>query len=505
MEFKVEQQILRLQEELKTETAEHSMESELILPDHYEDMGRILKCKGEPQILAATVNGKTLTVEGVLCMELLYVNQQGGICFFTQSIPFYHEAAAPEENCLAEVNGTMDFCNCRGVNQRKVEIRGAVSLKIRYCKINDLTVITDALGGGVQLEKTQGEVSTLVAAAEKPIGITDEIQLDSGSIRNVFRCKGIVCDVEQKIINGRVMIKGNLEINTLYQELSGRYCPFQTKLPFSSVIDMDGVDTDCYCPLAFSVTHLELRPRTGLDGECKTLMIQASLCVRAKAYRTLSLPLITDGFSTACGLGLRKYGGNLPKLWEVVEKSHLCKKQLDLEREIKEVVDLGCHVTSHRVQWEKNKMTVSGILTLYLVTLDGDNLPVYTEKQMDYHFEHSCKEGTEPMTCHPTVTVTDLAYSLASDTMVDLRIHLFISASVFQLLPCHPVVELTVDSTATVPPCPAPLVVYFAQEGEPIFQIARKYSTTCKAILEANNLTEPCAPGGALLVPACKE
>ncbi len=505
MEFKVEQQIVRLQEELKNETTEHSIESELILPDHFEDIGRIIKCKGDPQILSSNVNGKSLTVEGTVCMELLYVNHQGGICFFTGSIPFYHETSAPEEDCLASVTGTMSFCNCRGVNQRKVEIRGAVSLKISFYKIHDLPLATDALGAGVQLEKTNSEVSTLVATAEKSIGITDEIQLDSGSIRNVFRCKGMVTDVEQKIISGRVMIKGNLEINTLYQDTSGRYCPFQTKLPFSTVVDMDGVDTDCYCHLQFQVAHLELRPRTGLDGECRTLMIQASVSVFAKAMRTLSLPLITDGFSATCGLGMRKYNGNLSKLLEDIEKTHVCKKQLDLEREIREVIDLGCQVTSHRVQCDKNKVTVSGILSLFLVTLDSDSLPVYTEKQMDYHWEHTCKEEVNAIACHPTVTVTDVSYSLASDTAIDLRIHLMVTAPVFQILPWHPVVELTIDSSATVPPCPAPLVVYFAKEGEPIFQIARKYSTTCKAIMDANNLTEPYTKQGALLIPACKE
>ncbi len=505
MEFKVEQQVIRLKEDLKTETAEHSIESELILPDNYGDIGRILKCKGEPQILSANASGQTVTVEGIVTLHLLYVNTEGELTFYCQSLPFYHEAPVPEEGAIATVTPKMDFCNCRGVNNRKVEIRGAVSMKLCFQKINDLTLVTNAVGGGVQLQKTKGELSTLLATAEKTLTLNDEIQMDSGSIHHLLRWKGTVRDTEYKVVSGKVLVKGNLEIMALYQDMQGRYCPLQSKLPFSQVLDMEGLEPECLCTLRFQVISLELRPRTGLDGECKTLMVNATVQVTAQGVKTLTLPLVTDGFSTQCGLGIRKWNGNLHKLLETVEETHLCKKQIDLGREIGSVVDIWCEVTSDRVQCEKNKVTVSGILTVCLLVLDSDNLPVYTEKAVDYHWEYTPKEEVAGTACTPDLTVTDVSYSLSSDTTVDLRAHLVINAPVYGVVDLHPVVELNVDTSVTAPTCPAPLVVYFAKEGEPIFAIARRYATTCRAILEANNLTEEVAPGGALLVPACKD
>ena len=84
MEFTTNQQMIRTAELLKTETAEHSLESELILRDSYGDIGRILKCKGEPLVLSTTVSGQTATVEGVVSLQLLYVNTEGDICFYSQ-------------------------------------------------------------------------------------------------------------------------------------------------------------------------------------------------------------------------------------------------------------------------------------------------------------------------------------------------------------------------------------------------------------------------------------
>ncbi len=505
MEFKTNQQIIRTTQGYKTETAEHSIESELILPDSYGDIGRILKCKGEPMVLSTNLNGHTVRVEGTVVLHLLYVNTSGEICFYTQSLPFYHELETEQENLIANTVATMEYCNCRGVTTRKVEIRGAVTMKIHLETVNDLTVITDAVGAGVQLERETARVTTQIAQVTKTITLTDEIQVESGSVYALLRCKGTVRDAEYKMINGKTVVKGNLDVFALYRDTSGRYCPLQTQLPFSQVLDLEGADPECVCTTKFTVTALELRPRTGLDGECKTLLVNAAIGIEVCGYKTVTLPFVTDGFSTTCGLGLRKYPGTLKHHLETVTETHVCKKQMDIGRQIGSVADLWCEISSPRVQCQQNKVTYTGIVTVCALVFDSDKAPLYIEKAVDTHWEYTLKEPVEQLECHPTVTVTHASYSLSGDTALDLRIHLEIQAPIFELLPLHPVVEMTVDSTVETPCCPAPLVVYFAAQGEPIFQIARKYSTTIGAIMEANGLTDPCAPGGPLLVPACKE
>lgn len=505
MEFNTNQQIIRTTQPYKIENAEHSIESELILPDSYGDIGRILKCKGEPMVLSSVVNGTNLRVEGTVVLHLLYVNTSGEICFYTQSLPFYHEGETEKETLIAHTTATMEYCNCRGVTTRKVEIRGAVNMKIHLEQVHDLTIITNAQGAGVQLERETALVSTCIATTHKTVTLTDEIQVESGSVYALLRCKGTVRDAGYKTINGKTVITGNLDVFALYRDPNGQYCPLQTQLPFSQVVDLEGIDPECICTTKFNVTALELRPRTGLDGECKTLLVNAAIGVEVCGYKTLSLPFVTDGFSTQCGLGLRKYTGTLKRHLETVTETHVCKKQMDIGREIGSVADLWCELSSPRVQCQQNKVTYTAIVTVCALVLDSDKAPLYVEKAVDTHWEYTLKEQAEELCCEPNVTITNVSYALVGDSTLDLRIHLEIQAPVFENLSIHPVVELTVDSSIEAPCCPAPLVVYFAKQGESVFQIARKYSTTVQAILEANNLTEPRVPGGALLVPACKE
>lgn len=503
MDLKVEKQLIRIKEDLKTEMQEHAVDSEMILPDYCPDIARILKCKGDPKIVSKQIAGDMMTLEGTVSVQLLYVDEEGEIRFYTQSLPFYHEMQVPEGQLSACVAAKMEYCNCRAVNARKVELHGAVSMRVRLKKLEEIPVIVHASGSGVELLKAEEEVTTLLSAAEKSLTVTDEIQISSGSIRTILRSSAVVQEGEYKAVTGKALVKGNLEISALYQNSEGGFEPLRAQIPFTQIMDLDGVDEQSICQLRFEVTSLELRTRTGLDGECKNVMVSAGITVQAEAVKTLALSMITDGYSTCCGLGIRRYGGNLQKLLANIKETNLCKKQWELGREIASVVDVWCDATSDRVQCDGNRILVSGMLSVSVLAKDADGVPLYIEKAMDFTWEYTAQGAWGSLSCEPSVAVQSLSYSLTGDAAMEIRANLEITAPVYGTLPLNVISEMTVDEAVEPTASPAPLVVYYARPGERIFDIARRYNTTCDAIQKANGLTEAVVMNpGALLVPA---
>lgn len=503
MELTVAKQVIRMKEDVKTEMQEHALDSEIILPDFCPDIARILKCKGDPKILSKQIGGGQMNIEGTVAVQLLYVDENGEICFYTQNVPFYHEMSVPEEEITATVVAKMDYCNCRAANARKVELHGAVSMRVHLKKIEEVPVVVEAAGAGIELLQAQNEVTTLLSINEKNITITDEIQIASGSVRSILRSSAIVRDGEYKAVTGKAVVKGNLEISALYQNNDGGFEPLRTLLPFTQIMDLEGLDDESDCSLRFEVTSLELRTRTGLDGECKNVMVAAGITVNVEATKTVSLPMVTDAYSTHCGLGIRRYAGNLRKMLPSVHETQLCKKQLELGREITSVVDVWCDVTSDRTVCDGNTIKVSGVLSLSILAMDSDHLPVYLEKAMDYTWEHAMEGSAGELICDPIVAVQSLSYSLTGDSTMDIRAELQIHAQIFETLACNVISDVSADETIQAAVSPAPLVIYYARAGERVFDIARRYNTTSEAIVSANTLTELIlSEGKALLIPA---
>ena len=101
------------------------------------------------------------------------------------------------------------------------------------------------------------------------------------------------------------------------------------------------------------------------------------------------------------------------------------------------------------------------------------------------------------------VEIEKFAYTLIGDASVELRADLKIPMVATETLLVSAVSELVADSAA-LPPAPcAPIVIYYAAQGERVFDIARRYNTTCKAILDANNISgSVLTEKKALLIPA---
>jgi LysM repeat protein len=268
------------------------------------------------------------------------------------------------------------------------------------------------------------------------------------------------------------------------------------------MLDMDGMEEDAFCNVRFTVNSLELRPKTGLDGECKNIMVSADITVTAEGMKTLSLPIVTDGYSTCAGLGLRRYGGTLKRLVSMKNQCHSLKKTVELGREISKVIDMWCDVTDCHVRTEGDGTILSGMLTLCVLANDSDGVPLYLEKAIDYNVEQRESSQGGTLMCEGEVTVEKFSFTLTGDATVEIRGELKANTMVYEMLSVSAVTELTVDDSVTPPASVAPLAIYYATAGERLFDIARRYNTTCKAIVDANGGVETVVnTPKALLIP----
>ncbi len=501
MELNVEKQIIRQSVDVKTEHIEHSIDGELLLPDICPDIARILKCKCLPKITKKQLTEELLTVEGSVGVWLLYVDEQGTVCTCEQRFPLFREVAVPQKVKYATVTVKTDYCNCRAISGRKVELHGAVTLRAVLHTLEEIPVVTGVTGNGSQILSQPERVTLSQWYGEKQFTVNDEIQIASGSIRSILRSQGVIREAECKTIAGKVIVKAVLELSGLYRDMDGGFACLRAQLPFVQTVDVEGAQEDFDCRVTFELTEIDLRVRTGLDGECKTVMVSAGIRAWVEVCQTDSVTLVTDGYSTRCGLGIRRYTGNLQRLSQMISEEYLCKKQLELSGQLRSILDTWCEASVEQVVHQNNILRIGGTLTVMTLAVDADGVASYIEKGLDYLWEHPLP-GEGLIIQNPVVTVQGCTYTFSGESTLDLRMELQISAGVFEPVYFNAITDVTAELGAVPPAAPAPLVLYFAREGERLFDIARRYNTTCDAIFAANNISEMVLPEGkALLIP----
>ncbi|MBR4868872.1 MAG: DUF3794 domain-containing protein, partial [Clostridia bacterium] len=311
MDFTVEKQIIQTKDEIKNEIREYPLDCEVVIPDYCPDIARVLKCRAIPSVAGVRFTNDMAIVEGTVLIMLLYADEEGELSSFSQTVPIYHEMNSIDEADSAQVTAKMQYCNCRAVNARKLEFHGAASFKVVFTKVQSHTLITGAEGSGIQLLTEDTNLVTLSAQSEKRMVLSDEILIESGSVRCILQQHAVVQNISNQIVSGKCVVKGELFITASYQNTKRKYELVRSVVPFSQIIEADGLEEEDVCSVNISVLSLDLRPRTGLDGECKNLSVGAELKIVLNGYRAMQLPLVIDGYSTDCGVGLRRCSDGL--------------------------------------------------------------------------------------------------------------------------------------------------------------------------------------------------
>ena len=133
MNLKVNKEPVRFTEKICGCTQEQSIELDYVLPDYYPEIFRIIKCCAEPKITSCAANGDRITYELTVCLKIIYCSENSSRpeaidqkLVYSRTVNLDRSVDSPSVYISAEA----DHINCRAVNRRRIDIRGAVTISI---------------------------------------------------------------------------------------------------------------------------------------------------------------------------------------------------------------------------------------------------------------------------------------------------------------------------------------------------------------------------------------
>ena len=145
-----------------------------------------------------------------------------------------------------------DHVNFRAVNKRSLDMRGAVYVRICVKGETSQEALSDSFGMNIQLRKIPVQFAAKKLNGEKTIQMSEDIELsasqpDAVNVVNI-RCSADEC--EKKLISGKLLAKGNVDVSILYSCENGgdgSIEPMDSPLSYSQIIDIDGLDDSFEC------------------------------------------------------------------------------------------------------------------------------------------------------------------------------------------------------------------------------------------------------------------
>ncbi|MGN1411942.1 MAG: SPOCS domain-containing protein [Oscillospiraceae bacterium] len=513
MDFKLNKETISINEVVFEGNHEQSVELDCILPDYCPDIFRVIKCVTDTKILSQNVADDRVSYEMAVSIRVLYCSEhECAVRCINQKLNYSRtiEFGKPCPNSFVEIIPKVDYINCRVVNKRRLDIRGAVSIKVKVNSLKEQSVVCDAFGMNIQLKKTPLKYTISKVCAEKTAIFNEDTSVPQTKppILNILKYEPSLNITEVKTVAEKIVAKGDINIKILYNPDKENPLPetLSFSFPFSQIIDIDNLDSTYNNSIIGDVVSCDITVNPDDTNSMKSITCDATIRLKCLSTKDIDTNIVTDAYSIShiCDISSSTIKVSMPptKLNEAFQ----LKETLEYnDGEISTICDSWASIknVSYRLDTENKTINMMGIIQYCVLAENSSNMVIIIEKDCGFDYSIPMQTLSENTCIEPIININSCSYTMLSNNEVSVKADVTLNGSMYdnKLVDC--VSNITIDETAKkVRDGDYSIKLYYGIQNEDIWDIAKKYSTSAEEIIKENNLESSIIQNdGMILIP----
>lgn len=510
MDLKINREMLAVSGSIYDGIQEQSVELDYILPDYCPDIFKLVKCCVSPSVLSWSINGDTLSYELLADIRILYCSENNSsVQCINQKLTYSKSLQLPSsaERPTVSIRAKSDHINCRAANQRRIDMRGAVSVKISVIGERGQDVICDIFGMNSQVKKLPVEFAAQKLCAFKTLSVSEDIELGTSNpaVISVIRVSAFPEITDKKIIANKLVVKGEIKICVLYTCESGIE-KMNFPMQFSQIVDIDSLDDSFSCIVKADTVSCDITPSADSNGDTRILKCELRISLDCTAVKNLPAELVTDVYSTTYPC---EFASSRLKMQSApAEICESVRESITIENDAGSfdcIYDAWCNPKNINISSDKDEqcLVVSGMLEYSVMVKSENSIPAVLEKSGSFEHRIPVSGISDTAFTDIDILVNECDYNIDASGNITLKASMKIVGSICTVSYCEAVTEVNFDdSVKKIRDGDYALKLYYGTAGENVWEIAKRCSTSVKAIMEENDLeNESLSENGMLLIP----
>ena len=443
------------------------------LMSYNDDLLKIIRCCINNFIVNTDYSNGVLTVYGKSKIFLTYISDASSNITTADFEEDFQKSINIEGNyddASAEVLVINRYSNFRVINQRRIDIHNAFALNIKLCACTPVNMIDEA--ENILIRRDTVDYLSLVGSSFNRAEFEEEtiIPADSDVVRKIINTFSNVHCEETKIIKNKMLVKATGEFSVLYTTDTEKEVikKCEKSVSISKIIDLNGIDEGDNAIVNAAVGNVYVKPKADKNNELRMIEIIGDVNLNVSVFRKVTVQLTTDCYATNSEINNNISKITLNTNGEWVSDSLNSKASFQFDNiKIVEVADLTLNISDG-----KNLE-----LCAFIINQNSELIYVSQRKEIDI-----------PSFNASTVYVKSFDFVINSENEIGVRYLLEYNAVKFEEKTFSVVSEVQVTDKE-IADSPA-LVVYFADENEPLWDIAKKFRTSVELIKAENELKD---------------
>ncbi|MBQ8687711.1 MAG: DUF3794 domain-containing protein [Ruminococcus sp.] len=512
MECKMNREQIPVTETIFDEAQEQSVTLDYVLPDYDPEIFRVICCELLPTVTHYQYTPGRLSYELRAELRVLYCGAGNkALQCVSQVLTFSKSLDIPDTADSEPVfffQPKTDYVNCRATGKRRLDVRGAVSVRIRAGARRKQEVISDIFGMDMQLRRHTVTTAAVKQTAVKNISLSEEISLGASRqpVQGVLRVSASAVQGECSIIAGKLVARGEVVADVLCRGEDSAAESLRFTIPYSQIVDMEQLDETFTGTAEAQVTAFTAKPAADAGGAQRVLQCTAEVRLTCTACKTKVVSLVTDAYSTrypcqCTSVPLRVDCAPVP-----LAERFTCSVSIHAgESGAGQVTDLRCHVknVSMTPLPEEGRIRISGMLCASVLVLDSDDMPALLEREEAFEETLPLNVQADEVLLYGSAEPGDCSYHLGADGVISVQCGVRVCGTLYPSAAVQGLAEIQLDEEKKLQrDSDCALRLYYGTQGESVWEIAKRCGTRVSAIAEENDLSgDTLTRSGMLLIP----
>lgn len=484
------------------------LEWDFNVPDNKNDILKIASLNADGFITDCEIKDDEITAKVRITANILYIpdvpeDSEPKLSSLETSENFVIKADIPG-------NMTYDFedvqffvrnCSPELINSRKAGVRVNAGLCITLIKNREIGI---KMPEDIPVEtktKTVCAVHIPVQLSEK-ISFSHSFTIPSGKpdIREMLRCCARIKNKEVKAVTGKAVFKGNLEVKILYVSTQNTVECFESKIPFTEIADAKGLTEDMEMMLSACTKDVCVKIYSNDDGKNRNIDVNGFMLFGLTAFKRNEAQIVCDAFCPEYKDECVCEEINYSDISNCLRDAYTLKENITFsDGDLLEICDVSDEIINKEAVLENGKVNIVSDI-IYDIVYKSSNGIKCERKTVTFEFVQDAPKSRKYDTVDISCEIAGSSFMITSSNSVEIRSNILFETRLSKEECIEAVTEIKADKSKKNDTGRAPIVTYFPNEREELFNIAKKYRTTVEALKEVNSLKDDYAEPGAFLI-----
>ena len=482
------------------------------VPDSRDDVSKVVALEGKVQIEEVKPVENYVRVQGRVEFQILYVAEgfEPKFCSMEGKIPFvemiYMEGTAEK---VPEVKKTHVELTAQMIHSRKLRVRSMVEMELLEERQRAWEIPTDVVSEGMLYKKQSPmEILKLHTSKKDIYRVKEEINLP-GTKESV----GVMLwtDVASRKMDTRpaldeLQIMGELLLFCFYESPDGKIDWLEQTIPYQGRVSCNGIDETMYHHVRANLEEVHVEVREDEDGEMRVIGVEGTLQLYIAVYEEEKMDFLEDLYSLEQNCVIETKPVDYEQL--VLMNHSKCKvmERLSIPELRNEVLQI-CHskgiLRIDRMERRDDGIQMEGALYIsFLYVKANDQMPFdIWQGVVPVSYLIECGDADEKVRYHISAALEQLSITLQGGDEIEVKAVLAFQGFFKRVETREMIWQVKTEPMVLAEIEKRPSIVgYIVKEGDNLWSLAKRYSTSVEAICEVNEMSEETLQAGDRLL-----